>query len=128
MDGKNERKEIEEFSGLLFVSLMFIGAGIGLLLGRPDVGGAIGMGVGFLLMGIVRIKVKEVKPLEVTVSKYFGVTILVLIGVSFILAGILLYTRIEMVREILLPYLGGTIIVVIGLFFILKAITLFKFK
>ncbi|MEM1575450.1 MAG: hypothetical protein QXF09_04055 [Nitrososphaerota archaeon] len=129
MNEKHEKKEIEEFSVLLFISSMFIGAGLGLLLGRPDVGGAIGMGVGFLLMGMIRIKVKEVKPLEVTIPKYFGIIILFLIGVSFILAGISLYTlQIEMIKEILLPYLGGTIIILIGLFFVLKAITLFKIK
>lgn len=129
MNEKNEKKKIEEFSGLLFISSMFIGAGLGLLLGRPDVGGAIGMGVGFLLMGMIRIKVKEVKPLEVTIPKYFGIIILFLIGLGFILAGISLYTlQIEMIKEILLPYLGGTIIILIGLFFILKAITLFKIK
>ncbi|MEM2986571.1 MAG: hypothetical protein QXV60_00520 [Nitrososphaerota archaeon] len=129
MNEKNEKKKIEEFSGLLFVSSMFIGAGLGLLLGRPDVGGVIGMGVGFLLMGMIRIKVREVKPLEVTIPKYFGIIILFLIGVIFILAGISLYTlQIEMIKEILLPYLGGTIIILIGLFFVLKAITLFKIK
>ena len=36
--------EVEKASGLFFVALMFIGAGIGLLFNRPDVGGAIGMG------------------------------------------------------------------------------------
>lgn len=129
MNEKNEGEKIKEFSGLLFVSLMFIGAGLGLLFSRPDVGGAIGMGIGFLLMGIVRIKIKEVKPLEVTIPKYFGAIILVLIGVGFIVTGVSLYTlRLEIIREILLPYLGGTIIIVIGLFLILKAITLFKIK
>lgn len=33
------------FSGLVFVALMFIEAGVGLLFERPDVGGVIGMGL-----------------------------------------------------------------------------------
>ena len=37
----------ERGSGLIFVACMFIGAGIVMLFDRVEVGGAIGMGVGF---------------------------------------------------------------------------------
>lgn len=50
--------------GLVFVALMFIGAGIGLLFGRPDAGGAIGMGLGFLAMAYLRAKKHQSKVRE----------------------------------------------------------------
>jgi len=54
--------EAEKISGPIFVVLMFIGAGVGLIFGRPDVGGAIGMGIGFLVMVLIKTKYKEIKP------------------------------------------------------------------
>jgi hypothetical protein len=44
---QNKGKNI---GGLVFVGCMFIGAGIGMAMGQVAVGGAIGMGVGFLGM------------------------------------------------------------------------------
>ena len=38
---------------LLWLGCIIIGAGVGLAIRRPDVGGAIGVGVGFLLMGLL---------------------------------------------------------------------------
>ena len=43
----------------MLVACMFIGAGIGMLFGKVAVGGAIGMGVGFLAMAILRMKAKK---------------------------------------------------------------------
>lgn len=40
--------------GLVFVVLMFIGAGVGLLFERPAAGRTIGMGLGFLAMAYLR--------------------------------------------------------------------------
>jgi hypothetical protein len=51
----SERRE-HEFAGLAFVACMFIGAGIGLAFDRPDVGGCIGMGIGFLAIAIIHTK------------------------------------------------------------------------
>ncbi len=41
--------EEKSFSGLIFVGCMSIGGGLGLLFGRPEVGGAVGMGIGFFV-------------------------------------------------------------------------------
>jgi len=40
--------------GSLFVGLMFLGMGIGLLVGRADAGLMIGLGAGFLAMALWR--------------------------------------------------------------------------
>jgi hypothetical protein len=49
----DENKSPRAIGGLIFVGCMFIGGGLGLLFGRPDVGGAIGMGIGFISMALV---------------------------------------------------------------------------
>lgn len=41
-------------SGLVFVGCMFIGGGLGALLGAPQTGWLLGMGVGFLGMALTR--------------------------------------------------------------------------
>lgn len=45
-----KRKSGSSIGGIVFVGCMFIGAGIGMAMGKPQVGGAVGMGVGFLGM------------------------------------------------------------------------------
>ncbi len=47
---EEKRKKGKNIGGLVFVGCMFIGAGIGMAMGKVAVGGAIGMGVGFLGM------------------------------------------------------------------------------
>ena len=68
MEGEREHG----FGGLAFVACMFIGAGIGLLFGRPDVDGCIGMGVGFLAMGIIHTKKIKPTPVSIGLPKSFG--------------------------------------------------------
>lgn len=43
-----------ERGGIAFVGCMFLGAGIGMLLGNVAAGGAIGMGAGFIAMALFR--------------------------------------------------------------------------
>ncbi len=49
-----KQKKSGAIGGIVFVGCMFIGAGIGMAMGQVQVGGAIGMGVGFLAMAGVR--------------------------------------------------------------------------
>lgn len=41
-----------ERGGLAFVGCLFLGAGVGMLMGNVAAGGAIGMGAGFIAMAI----------------------------------------------------------------------------
>ncbi len=108
-------KDVEKISGLIFISLMFIGAGIGLLFGRPDVGGAIGMGIGFLAMAFLRywgIKLKSEK--TVSLKGSLGSIILASIGIMFIFSGVALLFDLEF----LIKYVLGIIAIAIGLVFL----------
>jgi hypothetical protein len=51
----------------LILNVKKIGAGIGLASHRPDVGGAIGMGIGFLLMAFLRNK--KITPITISLPK-----------------------------------------------------------
>ena len=42
-----------KIGGVVFFGCMFIGAGIGMLFNAEEIGGAIGMGVGFIAMGVI---------------------------------------------------------------------------
>jgi hypothetical protein len=46
-----KEKSNGSIAGVVFAGCMFIGAGIGMAMDAIQVGGAIGMGVGFLAMG-----------------------------------------------------------------------------
>lgn len=111
VDDVSERKDARSYSGLAFVACMFIGAGIGLAFGRPDIGGAIGMGVGFLVMAMIRSKGVEAPPLTVSLPKSFGQIVLSIAGVLIIVSGLLLLFN----PELLYPYVVGIGVVVMGI-------------
>ena len=46
-------KGISKIGGLFFIGFMFTGAGIGMLLGNTKIGGALGMGIGFIAMAFI---------------------------------------------------------------------------
>jgi len=122
--GMSEEKKGREIAGLVFVACMFIGAGIGLLFERPDVGGAIGMGVGFLLMGVLR--VKRVRPSEATISlpRSFGQVALCLVGALMIVLGLFILYR----PELIYPYLVGVGVIIIGVLIILAGLIGIRLK
>jgi len=101
----------KNISGLLFVGCLFIGGGIGLLLHRPDVGGAIGMGVGFFALALVRVKGE---PIEISLPSKISGYFLILLGVFFIFGGASLLLDLA----IFYPYLMGLFIIFLGLGFI----------
>ena len=113
-------KEKKEIGGLVFVACMFIGAGIGLLFGRADVGGAIGMGVGFLAMALL--KSREVKRVELSIPKTLPSIGLALVGLLFITAGVLMFIS----PELLYPYLAGIAAIILGIFLIVMSLISFK--
>lgn len=81
----SEDREKGRAGGLVFVACMFIGGGIGLAIGRPDVGGAIGMGIGFIMMAFVRHKEE---PMEIRMPSSTSAYFLILLGIAFIVAGL----------------------------------------
>ncbi len=58
-DNEQEPKKRKGISGTVFVAGLFLGLGIGWLLGQMLPGLFIGMGVGFLASAIVRYKLGE---------------------------------------------------------------------
>ena len=109
--------------GLVFVALMFIGAGIGLLFGRPDAGGALGMGLGFLAMAYLRAKnIRVESEKTITLKSYTGAAILALIGLAFISFG----TALLLNLSFLYRYVGGLVSIAIGLVFLAAAFQIIK--
>jgi len=58
-NGKEKRKSTSAVGGLIFVGCMFIGGGIGMIFNHADIGGAIGMGVGFIAMAVTWLGFKQ---------------------------------------------------------------------
>ncbi len=110
--------EKHEFEGLIFVACMFIGGGIGLAFGRPDVGGAVGMGVGFLLMGLVRTKKIKPTPVALSLPRSFGQIAMIVVGLLLIFCGVcLLYEP-----GLLYPYVASMAAVILGIIFLLAGL------
>jgi F0F1-type ATP synthase assembly protein I len=53
MEENDKNKNGSKIGGVIFVGCMFVGAGIGMLYDKVPVGGAIGMGIGFIAMGAI---------------------------------------------------------------------------
>jgi len=112
--------EDRRIGGLVFVACMFIGAGIGLVFDRPDVGGAIGMGFGFLLMALIR--EKSVTSLTISLPRTFAQLSLIIVGVLMISCGFLLLYKPELVY----PYLAGIAAILVGLLILLAGLIEFR--
>jgi hypothetical protein len=55
---KKKKSKSDSAGGLVFVGCLMLGIGFGLLYGRPDVGTMVGLGVGFILFGIIKASMK----------------------------------------------------------------------
>ena len=58
MKTETNTKDNSSISGLAFAACMFIGAGIGALCNATQIGGALGMGAGFIAMILIKLKNK----------------------------------------------------------------------
>ena len=111
----NNSSEDNSIGGLVFVACMFIGAGIGMLFNETAAGGAIGMGIGFLIMAILRSRKIEEKPLELRLPKTLGDLIMVFLGLVMIAVGILVLYN----PKLIFPYLPGIAAIIFGIIILL---------
>ena len=119
-----EEEKGKDLSGLIFVACMFIGGGIGLLFGRPDVGGAVGMGVGFLLMAILRGKRVKSSQAIISLPRSFGQVALCSVGALMIVFGFLILYY----PELIYPYLIGMGVILIGILIFLAGLIGIRLK
>jgi hypothetical protein len=59
MKNKKSKSRSDNAGGLVFVGSLMLGIGIGLFYGRPDVGTMVGLGVGFILFGLIKAFMKD---------------------------------------------------------------------
>jgi len=104
----------EGSSGLVFVAFMFIGMGVGYLLGNTAAGLFIGMGVGFLAMAYLKPREKEIDLRK----EPWGSVILALVGLGFIFGGASLLLGFEVPWD----KLGGIFLMLMGLAFLAMAL------
>ena len=113
---------MRRWSWEIFVGLMFLGMGVGMVLGNTGAGTLIGMGLGFILASVIRIEGPKV---EVKVRSWAFALISCLIGVSFILMGTfeIFFPRIHVER-----YLGGVMLILVGIGALLFGASVLKEK
>jgi hypothetical protein len=111
------RKEDRDVGGLLIPAGLFIGLGIGLLVGRPDVGFLVGLGAGFL--GAALLRAREV-PVEVHLPARGGDLFLVVVGILLIVAAV----GIVYFPDQIFPYVGAAFLVLLGIWFLLRGLGL----
>jgi hypothetical protein len=96
---------------------MFMGVGIGLAFEKPDASAVVGMGVGLLLMALIRSKSVQLKPVTISVPKELWRAVFLTIGLLVIASGFCLLFR----PELLHPYIAGLVIIVVGVLISLVA-------
>ena len=98
-------------AGLSFIACILFGAGIGLLCGRPDVGGSIGVGAGFLVLALIGTRVLEPPSITIGLPRSFGRILLAAVGALIIVCGIFILYNVDL----LYPWVAGIGTVVMGL-------------
>ena len=59
MEKKKSKSKSDTAGGFVFVGALMIGIGLGIFYGNPAVGALVGLGVGFILFGLVKVFMKE---------------------------------------------------------------------
>ncbi len=119
--------------GGIFVGLMFLGLGIGMLFNRADAGILIGMGVGFIAAEIYKRVYTGEERVETEEAPYIrGTWILglsltkILLGALFIGLGLVLIISPEILAlffEKYGEYLGAIVLIIIGLAFLFSGLS-----
>ncbi len=117
----------------IFLACMFIGLGIGMLFDQAGAGIIIGMGIGFLVEGLLEsVSTEKKEVLEERRIVYaprarsiLGGVVLAVIGIGFIFGGLSLAGLI-VIPEYLWRSLGALIIIALGIAFLLGAFHAFK--
>jgi len=120
----------ERVGGLVFVGLMFLGAGVGLLVGHTGAGALIGMGLGFVAMALLRggaeRKGAEVPPCRppFPAGGWFGAVFMLGLGLIFTAIGAM------MLLGLAVPWrtIGALFTVLIGLAFLWWGASLLRAK
>jgi hypothetical protein len=108
----HENRRERKTGGIFIPAFLFIGIGIGLLVGQPGAGALTGIGAGFIAMAVAR-------TMEGTgggIHSSAPVFISFLVGLMFVLAGIgLVYFP-----TMLWPYLGAAVLILLGVWFMFR--------
>jgi putative Mn2+ efflux pump MntP len=108
----HEKRRERKMGGIFIPAFLFIGVGIGLLVGQPGVGALVGIGIGFIAMAAARTK-EQMSTGQHTDAPEF---ISFLVGLMFVVAGIgILYFP-----AMLWPYLGAAVLILLGLWFMFR--------
>lgn len=109
-----ERHRQRKFEGMVIPAFILIGIGAGLLFGRPDVGAVVGLGTGFIAMGITKMMNSPKTGIS---SVTAGATFPLLIGGLFIIAGFgLVYFP-----ALIWPYFGALALIFAGTWLLFRA-------
>ncbi len=112
MEEKKERGgRAWTLAGLSFVACILFGGGIGLLFDRPDVGGSIGVGTGFLVMALIGVRVVEPAPITISLPRGLGRVVLCVVGALIIVCGLCILYNVDL----LYPWVAGIGTVFMGL-------------
>jgi hypothetical protein len=108
----HEHRRERKMGGIFIPAFLFIGIGIGLLVGQPGVGALVGIGIGFIAMAIARTKEGTGEGIHSSAPVFISF----LVGLMFVVAGVgLIYFP-----TMLWPYLGAAVLILLGIWFMFR--------
>ncbi|WFO75160.1 hypothetical protein J4526_08815 [Desulfurococcaceae archaeon MEX13E-LK6-19] len=107
--------------GSVFVGLMFLGMGIGLIFDQAGAGTLIGMGLGFIALALIPKKYKRGDVVYIEMQSKLGQIAKIIIGLLFIIGGLYLAGLLT-IPEFIARNIGAFFLIAIGLLLIIKAL------
>ena len=115
-------KKTTYWSWEIFVGCMFIGIGIGIIIGETGACTMFGMGIGFILASLIRIERAKVL---IKVPRHVGGGAIIGVGIIFIAFGLYL---LGLITIELAKLLSGLLIILLGLLVIFIGLKVLKFR